>query len=263
MKQLLFIFFNVSSLFSTGQKFSVFENVNFDSSYTVIALSSSFYDMNSDSKEFAFLVNNIHDLNRIKKEWTVKTIRPQLSIEDKSISIYILKDKQLVSSNLLIYPKQGIIKSRANWFDFDMAKFNKIQVSHPLNYHSKTFKFDVYFNYMLFKDSIQTTPSYLFHFEPKRNEFEGHFNIIVPIDYEKDSPIIILSDINKELGNQMPSQNFKAQYIMNDKFNLENKKKVKFKVECSKAFYETINNTFNEKDEWIPSTFNTKVFFKN
>ncbi|MGH2647700.1 MAG: hypothetical protein ACRDE8_09040 [Ginsengibacter sp.] len=262
MRRILLIFFVVGSFNSEAQKFSVFENINFDSTYSVIALSSSFRDYNKDSKAYSFLVNDVEDLNKIKKEWTVKTIKPTISIEEYSISINIVKDKQLVNSQLLIYPNQGIIKARNNWYYFDMKKFNEILASHPLNYHSQTFKFDTDLDFAFFYDSIQNTPSYLFLFEPYF-EFEGYFNIIAPRTADPDSPVFVLSEINKELEKLSPTTKFRAQQVLNDKFNLEHTDKVKIKVECSKKLYGTYNNKNNIKEDWIPSTFDTKVIFKD
>jgi hypothetical protein len=253
----------LDSLLSSGQRVSVFDKISFDSSYTVIALSSSFHDINTDSKAFCFLVNKMEDLNEIKKDWTVKNIRPRISLEENIINIFILKDKELINSELLIYPKQGIIHMGDYWFDFDMAKFNKIQVSHPLNYHSQTFHFEAYLDYVNFKDSIEEIPTFLFMFEPTKKEFEGHFNIIAPRTSDNDSPIFVLSDITKELEKLSPSKNFRTQQVMNDKFNLENTKKVKIQVEGSKALYDAYKSKYKEKDEWIPSTLDAKVIFKD
>ncbi|MEO8416331.1 MAG: hypothetical protein ABI472_21900 [Ginsengibacter sp.] len=262
MRRILYIFFVFNAIFSRAQKFSVFEDINFDSTYSVIALSSSFSDHNKDSKTYSFLIGNVEDLNKIKREWTVNIVQPTISIEEYSISIYIVKDKQLVNSRLLIYPGQGIIKARNNWYHFDMKKFNEIQTRYPLHSHSQTFKFDTDLDFALFYDSIHNTPSYLFLFEPYF-EFEGHFDIIASRTSDPDSPISVLSAINKELEKLAPQEKMQAQHVLNDKFNLEHTDKVKIKVESSKKLYDAYHNKVNIKEKWIPSTFDTKVIFKD
>jgi len=80
MKQSSFILFIFNSLLSAGQKSPVFDNVRFDSSYTLIALSSSFHDLNTYSKAYCFLVDNIR-ATAIKLTEKI-SIRKEYLIED-------------------------------------------------------------------------------------------------------------------------------------------------------------------------------------
>src|SRR5436309_1566518 len=141
MKSLILISFLFQAIVSLGQKVSVFDTLEFDSSYSLAALSSSFSNINTDSKEYCFYVDNLAELNKVKKDWTVKNVIPIISLEEYSISIFLLQNKTIVSSDLLIYPKQGIIHYKNTWYDFDMKKFEKVQSENPLQYHSQSFSF--------------------------------------------------------------------------------------------------------------------------
>lgn len=262
MTRILIIIFLLNSLLSSAQKRAVYEDINFDSSYNIIALGSSFHDYDKDSKIYNFWVNNVDDMNNIKKEWVVKTVRPKIAIEEYTIVIYISKDKQLVDSRLLIYPKQGIMHFANTWYDFDIKKFFKVQAAHPLNFHSQSFKLNSILEFAFFKDSIQNIPSFLFLTDPPTT-FEGQFTIIAPRTTDPDSWNFALSDINKELIALAPLKKYETHYAMNDKFNLGNTEKVKIRVDCSKALYDAYKSMINEKEEWIPSTVDTKVVFKD
>ena len=264
MTRILFTLFLFNALSSSAQYTPVYKDLNFDSSYNIIALASSFHDHEKDSKIYNFLIDNVEDMNNIKKEWTIKRTHPKnkISIEENSIVVYVTKDRQLVDSRLLIYPNQGIVHFGAYWYDFDMKAFLKVQAAHPLIFHSQIFKLNSILEFAFFKDSIQNVPSFLFLTDPPIT-FEGQFTIVAPRSLDPDSPMFVLSDINKELNAIAPSQKFDAKYSMNDKFNLENTEKVKITVQCSKALYDSYKSGFKEKGEWIPSTIDTKVVFKD
>jgi len=245
-----------------AQRFSVFETYNFDSTYYIVAMGSSFKDPGKDSKAYNFFVDNVAEMKRMKEEWTVKTMVPHIFYDQDMIDLFIMKDSQLVNTQIMIYPKQGVIRARNNWYDFDMKKFEDIEKRYPLNYHSKTFQFASDLDFALFYDSIENTPSYIFLFEP-HFLFEGHFDIIAPRSPDPASPIFVLSDINKELEALTPAKNFRAQGILNDPFNEEHTDKTKIMVESSKKLYDRYKNRFNIKGAWIPSIFESKVFFRD
>jgi hypothetical protein len=260
MKRILFIFWLMNFYKVSAQRFSVFEDIAFDSSYSVAATSSSFH-YNADSSKYSFLVTDIKELSKMKTEWEVKKIRPKISIEENIIRIFVIKDRQLVNSSVVIYPEQGIIKARNNWYEFDMEKFTTIQSANPFNYRSQFFEFETHLKFALFNDSIQDTPFFLFLLPPFV-EYEGHFDIIASRSADNDSPIFVLSDLNKELARKAGSQKFNASLVMNDSFNLEQTKKVLIKVQCAKSLYDAYNKKFREKGKWEPSTYDARVFFK-
>ncbi len=262
MRYLILFCFLLKGLLSFEQKTSVLSSYEFDSTYSIVALSSSFNDINNDSKKFCFYVNKLSDLNEMKQDWIIKNVRPTISLEQYSISIFVLRNKNIVSSELLIYPEQGIIHYGNSWYDFDFKKFKNVQTKNPLNYHSQSFSFINYLDYSFFKDSIQNNPNFLFLFEPTAKKFEGYFNLISSRSSDPDSPLFVLHDINEELKAEFPSEKFEVENVVNDKFNIGNKEEVKTKIKCSKALYDKYENKSRKKEDWIPSTFDTKVIFK-
>ena len=245
-----------------AQKKSVFKNINFDSSYRILALSSSFTHPEEVSNENCFLVDSLPDMQTMKNEWIVKNAVATLHLEANSIDLYITKNKELISSNFIIYPRQSIINIENSWYDFDIKKFTQIQKTHPLQYHSQSFQFDTYLAYAFFRDSVRNRSDFLFLFEPTL-PFEGSFYITISRTADKDSPIFVLDDLNKELEKISSAKAFTAIHPINDDFNLHHTDKVRILVQGSKALYNAYQNKHTLKGEWIPATFDTKVIFKD
>ena len=148
---------------------------------------------------------------------------PRINLEQYIITIFVLHDKTIVSSDILIYPQQGILHYEGSWYDFDMKKFKKIQTENPLRYHSQSFSFVDFLDYTFFRDSIQNLPNVLFLFEPRPKKFEGYFYVTAPRSSDSNSPIFAGSNVTVELKDQFPGEKFEVDNIINDSFNINNK----------------------------------------
>ena len=256
----LIVFLSLAS-FALGQKRAVFENIAFDSTYSLVAFSQSFSHPGAQGSDNCFYVKDPEALNQIKKDWIVRGGPSRISLEPSSINVFVMRNKYLVNSAVLIYPAQGIVHVGNRWYDFDMAKFRKVQKAYPVHLHSRVFSFDSVVHYAFFRDSVRQLPNFLFMFEPSRNEYEGHFNITA--SRSQDSPIFIAHDLKKEIEGAFPQEHVRVSEVMNDPFNLENKDKVHIQVECSKALYEQYGSKLGEKGPWVPATIDTRVFFRD
>lgn len=255
----------LSSIISFCQKSSVFKNVDFDSTFSIVGMPISFLETKKEdvNNDFCFYFNKVDDLNELKKDWIVKNVRPNISLEEYTITLYVIKGKLIYDNQLIIFPKQGIIHYANRWYDFDMKKFSQTIKDHALKYHSQYFAFDTWLNYFRFRDSVMQTPNYLFIIEPSKNKFEGYFDIISSRTLDPNSPIFVLHDINEELKAKFDSDEFHASEMTDDSFNIANKTKVKIRVECSKAVYEKYKAKFREKGEWTTYPIDARVFFKD
>ena len=263
MKFLTTSLFLFASVISSGQKVPVFRGINFDSSYSLVALASSFSNPGEDVQEFSFVVNELADLNEIQQNWVAKSVRSSISVEAYSINLFLVKNGYLVNSQWMIYPDQEIINFGNRWYNFDMKKFLKVQKTHALHYHSQTFEFDNIMQFALFRDSLQRTSNFLFMFEPTRKNFEGCFHLFCAKSSNGDDVAFVMHDINKELQSRFPNDKFKLSVPVNDPFNLDNKDRVKLTIECSKSFYEQYRTSGRQTDTWTPYKIDSKVIFKN
>lgn len=248
---------------ANSQPVAVFKDFTFDSTYSLVALSTAFSDPARDPQEFSFYVNNLNDLTEMQRQWVLTTKRPRVSIEHSSIDLYLLKGGYLVSSRWMIYPEQGIMHYGDSWYDFDMKKFRKVQQKHALHYHSQRFAFDSLVDFAFFRDSLQGTPNFLFLFEPGATKFKGSFNVILPGSGDSNGNLFAMSDLNKELKAKFPSETFEVSMVINDSFNLANKNKLRLKVECAKTFYEKFRGEGKETEDWMPYKLETRVIFKD
>jgi hypothetical protein len=105
MKYNLLILGLIMHLSSSGQKLELFNNIDFDSSYTILGIGQGFDGKNQDSlTEFWFLLDNPNDMELLKKEWAFKSMVPRINIESPDIDIYIIQNKRTIHPFGLIYP---------------------------------------------------------------------------------------------------------------------------------------------------------------
>lgn len=263
MKYLLtLIFLLLFKISSYGQKSVFFKGIEFDSSYSIIGIGQGYDNSHDSLPGFWFLIDRPEDMVRLKQNWVFKNPVPTIKMEEKTIEIYIIRDKRLINPGGLIFPLQGIIKSEYNWYPFDTAELVRLHKEHPFKYHTETRKFDTFLQYVAYANSIIHDSALLFFFEPSLG-YEGKFEIIANRSADPSSPIFVLSDINKELKALAPENSFQAGHVINDSFNIANSRKVKITVECSKALYDKYKSKWTEKGDWQPSIIKIKTFWRD
>lgn len=254
----------ICQLSAFAQKFDLFNNIDFDSSYQIIGIGQGYDHKIQDSlPQFWFYLDNPVDMENLKKDWAFKSIVEHVNMYEKEdIQIFIVKDKRLVNAGGLIYPNQGIINSGSRWYRFDTSRLNVLHSEHPLKYHTEKKQFAVYAQYASYGNSLLIDTALLFFFEPSLR-YEGQFTIITNRTDDPGSPVDALENLNKELSKLAPAKNFQAILETKDSFNISSTKKVKIKVECSRSLYDKYNNKKNEKGEWQPSPIEIKTFWKD
>ncbi len=247
-----------------AQKFDLFNNIDFDSSYTIIGIGQGYDHKIQDSlQQFWFYLDNPADMENLKKDWAFKSIVQSINgFEESTIDVFIIKDKRRVNTGGLIFPNQGIIHSGNHWYRFDTARLNVLHQEHPLKYHTEKKQFDAYSKYASFGNSILNDTALLFFFEPSVGN-EGQFTIITSRTDDPGSPVDALEKLNEELFKLAPAGNFQAILETKDPFNISSTKKVKIRVECSRSLYDLYKNKKNEKSEWQLAPIEIKTFWKD
>jgi hypothetical protein len=262
MKLLFFLSAFFLQFTGFSQKSEYFKDVTFDSSYSVLGICQGYGKPGDSLERFWFIVDNIADLNKLKSDWVFKNPVPQFHGEERSVNIYIVKNKQLTNFWSVIFPKQGIILSGHHYYKFDTSQLLTLHSAHPLHYHSQRMQFDTYTHYSSYGNSIIQDPKLLFLFEPSLS-YEGQFSIITRRTNDPASPLFILRDINKELRVIDPSGKFQASQPLNDSFNIASRDRVKFVVRCSKALYDDYQTIGREKGSWEPTPIEITTFWRD
>jgi len=246
--------------FVFSQKFDYFNDVQFDSSYSVIGICQGYGKPIDSLERFWFIVDDLGELNQLKKDWVFKKTVSGMHEENRAVDIYVIKNKRLAAKSSIIYPDQGIVLSGFRCYKFDTAELLKLHAAHPLRYHSQRMQFDTYAHYAGYGNSLLQEPLLLFFTEPSMR-YQGRFSIFAR--RTTDDPLFTLRDINKELRVFDPSGKFQAGEPMNDSFNLTRKDSVKFVVECSKSLYEQYQAIGREKGPWEPAVIDIKTYWRD
>jgi hypothetical protein len=216
-----------------------------------------------DSLErFTFIVDNLADLEKLKKDWVFNAPVAQAHSEERSLDIYIIKDNRPTAFWSLIWPGQGVILSSNRYYRFDTTQLLKLHAEHPLHYRSQTMRFEKYTQYASYANGILSDPKLLFFFEPY-SHYEGEFTIITARTNDPSDPILKLVAVNKELRMFDPSGRFQAGQPLNDSLNIASKSQVKFVVRCSKELYDNYQAIGREKGPWVPTPIETTAFWRD
>lgn len=263
MKIIILLLILLISEKSFSQNFEFLKDINIDSSYIVIGMGQD-YDKTADNFErFWFILDKPAQIIKLQQQLKLKRKAQNITVDDKSIDIGILQNKKLIKTEGVFYPMQEkFMTNGKGWYYFDTTILAKLHLEHPLKYHSQKFIFDTYLDYSLFQDSIENTNSFLYLDEPDL-KYEGKFYLIVKKDIETSSSIFAEKDLKKELNLITPGNKFNTHSALNDKFNMNNKDKVKIMVEGPKSLYDKYFNKENIKGEWKPNLIEIKVYFKD
>ncbi len=247
---------------SNGQPIRPFKDQVFDTSYMIISIASRTTTTDGRSP-YNFYVNNIAELNAIKKTWKLKDFHPKLQMEDSSVSIYVVKGKELMEVPLLIFPQQGIANYKNMWYDFDMEKLLAVAQKHPLKCRSQYFSFEMYTEYIFFEDSIQTDPNFLFLFKPTAHTYPGYFDLFVKKEASSAPEVNALEAINKEIPIRFSNEKFHATVSVKDTTNGTKADEVRIRIECSETLYQKYRHADTRKSPWTVFPFDTRVYFKD
>jgi hypothetical protein len=254
----------IFQLIAFGQKSEFFKGIDFDSSFCIIGIGQSL-DKNADTLlRFNFVIDNPEDMIKLSKDWVFKKPVSNIGIEPVSFDIFIIKDKRTFRPGGIIYPRQGIIKSGNNWYNFDTAALIKLHHDHPLKFRTRKYSFDTFLHYVAFANGILNDSSLLFFQEPSLS-FEGEFIIITKRTNDPDSPIWEMGDINKELREFAPENTYTVSNALNDSFNIVNKRATKIEVHCSKSLYDKYKAKTKRSDisEWQPAEIDIKTYWRD
>lgn len=181
-------------LLVNAQSFKPLDNYPFDSSYRLISIANHQMKTGGHSS-YNFIINDPQELNKIGKNWKLKDRHQNISLEDTTVEIYIVKAKELLEIPLLVYPQQKIAHYKGSWYEFDIANITNTAQTHPLNCHSRDFTFDQYSEYIFFEDSIQADAHLLFLVKPSPRKFPGHFNVYLKKENLHSPSMSAMSDV--------------------------------------------------------------------
>jgi hypothetical protein len=261
MKHLLYLVPFFLSLAASSQKSAYFKDIQFDDSYSVIGLCQGHGKPGDSLERFSFIVDNLADLEKLKSEWVFSNPEAKIHAEERSVEIYIIKDKQPTAFWSLIWPLQGVVLSENRYYKFDTTLLLKLHAAHPMHYRKQQMQFETYAKYASYGNTILSDSNLLFFFEPSMR-YEGQFTIITRRTADPSDPIFKLRDINKELRMFDPSGKFQAGEPINDSFNISHPNQVKYVVNCSKALYEDYQAIGREKGPWEPTPIEITTFWR-
>ena len=260
-KTLSTLFFGLLMLASNAQSAKPFEPYAFDSSYKIIGIASRRVNTDGNS-HYNFCISHPAAMNLLKKTWKLKSPHKNLHLEDSSVSIYIVKGKQLMEVPLLIFPQQQIANYKNAWYDFDMEKLLSTAQQYPLHCHDKYFYFPNYFEYNFFEDSIQTDPNYLFLFKPSPRRFPGWFDVFMKKDSSSSPEVNALETVNKGIAKRYPADQFLATVQVKDSSSQLRAGEVRVRVECHPALQKKYIEKDARKTQWTEFLVETRVYFK-
>jgi hypothetical protein len=262
MKIILSFFCIFLSTISFAQNSEFFKGVDFDSSYCIVGIVQGHDDRVDSLSQYWFVLDDPADMIKLKKDWVFKNEVPQINIEFVPIEIYTLRNKMEIMPVSLIYPKQGIIKSENNWYEFDMREIKKLHKKHPLHYHTQVYHFDTFGQYVSFGNSLLLDSNLLFFFKPSIG-FEGQFYIYANRSKDPDSPLWVLSDVNKVLKTFAADGTYESGHVLNDSFDLNHPEKTRISVHGPKSLYDKFESKDFQKGDWIPAIIEIKVFWRD
>ena len=262
MKAILLFFFIILSAISFAQKSEFFKGVDFDSSYCIVGIVQG-NNLQFDSlPQYWFVLDNLADMIRLKREWVFKKEMPRVNIEIPAIEIYTLRNKMEIIPVSLIFPKQGIIKSGNSWYKIDMKEIEKLHNNHPLHYHTQKFRYETFKQYVSFGNRLLNDSNLLFLLEASLR-FEGKFYIYTKPTNDPHHPTPDLSDANQILKTIAGENMYESGEVDNDSFNIAHRDTTRYTVWGPKSLYDKFESRDFTKGNWIPAYFGMKVFWRD
>ena len=261
MKNILLFLTLSASLHSFGQKCEFFEAVHFDSTYTIVGIGRGNGESGDSLERFWFVLDNLQDMQEIQRDWVFKRQLPYIHVDDHPFDVFVIKDKQLVTSGL-IYPYQGNLTVGKGCYRFDTTILKRLHATHPLHYHSQERTFDTYPQYGNYGNTLLQDSTVLFFFQPYLR-FQGSFTIETELTADRVGLSAVLNDIGKELIALSPGGQYaiglpKFDTTSNPKFI-----KARIEIQSSKALYDQYNDKKLQKSPWKPTLISTTVFWRD
>jgi hypothetical protein len=261
MKNILLFLSLTTSLHSFGQKCKFFAGTHLDSSYTILGIGRGNGDSGDSLERFWFVLDNLQDMQEIQRDWVFKRPLPFAHMDEHPFDVFVIKDKQLVTSGLL-YPYQGDLTNGRGWYRFDTTILKRLHATHPLHYHSQNRTFDTYPQYGNYGNTLLQDSTVLFFFQPSLR-FQGSFTIESELTADGADLSDMLNDINKELIALSPVGHYETALPKFDKTSDPKVVKVRIEILSSKALYDQFHANKLEKGPWQPTPISTTVFWRD
>ena len=151
---LIFLLLNIFSS-SQAQKVAFFENVEFDSSTSIVCFPSK-----SNPEQYSFIINTQTDFNQLKKDWVFEK-KDFGKKPDNSLNIYVVNNKngEWIGS---IYPGINKITSVRASYVFDNARLVSTAKKHPFHFQVKHETFENRDEYLTRYNKAIMEKNYLF-----------------------------------------------------------------------------------------------------
>jgi len=239
-------------LSSKAQKVAFFENVEFDSTTSIVCFPSK-----SNPEQYSFIINTLADFNQLKKDWVFEQ-RDFGKRPDNTLSIYIVKNKEGEWLGAIYLGINKITSARASYV-FDDAKLKSLAKNHPFHFFVKyeTFKSrDKYINQ--YNKAIKEK-NYLFSSGPGR--WDGTFNIIILYSDSTNTSVSAIKIPESKFSTFTDSDSYTLRYEF-DEDNRDYKKSFKIAVDCIQNVYDHFNDAVFKKVDWRPEPMFMTSFWR-
>jgi hypothetical protein len=237
---------------SKAQKVAFFENVEFDSSTSIVCFPSK-----SNPEQYSFIINTQADFNQLKKDWVFEK-KDFGKKPDNSLSIYVVKNKngEWIGT---IYPGINKITSIRASYEFDNARLISAAKKHPFHFQVKHETFNNRDEYLKQYNKAVLEKNYLFSVGPGR--WDGTFKIIIPSSDSINTPVAAIHALESKFKTFTDSANYDLGYELRDD-NMDYKKSFKITVDCLQSVYDNYNDPVFKKTDWKPNPMFMNSFWK-
>jgi hypothetical protein len=235
-----------------AQKVALFENVEFDSSTSIVCFPSE-----SNPEQYSFVINTQADFNQLKRDWVFDK-KEFGKKPTNSLAIYIVKNKvgKWIGT---IYPGISKITTVHDSYIFDTTLLALLAEKQPFHCQIKRETFKNRKEYVSQYNKVINEKNYLFSFGP--GKWDGSFKIIVPSTDSTNTPVSAINVLESKFSTFTASECYSLRYELNED-NRDYKKSFKITVDCIQSVYENYNDPIFEKVEWKPEPIFMTSFWK-
>lgn len=248
---------------ASGQKAEFFDNLTFDSTYSILGVARGYGKYPDSLERFWFLLTDPAAMQTLQKDWVFSKPARPTTFNQLSFDVYVIKDKRLAARTGLIYPFERMVTpGNGRWYAFDTSKLVALHSAHPVHYHTEQKYFQTYTQYAAYGNRIVHDSMVLFFFEPS-SRYAGQFTIFSRRSAGNDSPIFTASDIRKELKVLAPEKTFQVELPTYDNFNDTRKDSVRVTVKCAQSLYDQYVPIGRTKGPWQPAVIDITVYWRD
>jgi len=248
-----------SSGYSFGQTKLLLENYEFDTTYKIIGVGAYTDKDKIYHKELAFYACELSDLNKIKTILKYGKPIDTPTIEDNDLSIYIIKEKEILEDGFYVNPTYFNINIDGKYFEFDLTQLKSLSKQYPINYTTKLLEFKTATEFAAFIKKNISDPRFLCY-EDVSEGMDGICAITIKVE-SAEKPVskgweIIETDL-KKLGAEKVED-----YIISYSPSFDTPNIYKYNVRLSKKLYDKLTNSAYTKSNWTMNMKEVITYWK-